>query len=102
LEQASVNLQGRIVYLDTSGRVDLKESALAPRTPGRFPGLRSMIGAYRNCCRRLCHALQEARRLGDATTAWLLTDLVQRLEKQLWLLDPESRSCRAASLFFNA
>jgi hypothetical protein len=42
---------------------------------------------YRGCCRRLCAALNEARRVSDDATSALLSDLALRLERQLWLMD---------------
>jgi hypothetical protein len=47
----------------------------------------SLLANYRASCRALCAALTEARHAADATTAAMLSGLVQRLEKQLWLLD---------------
>jgi hypothetical protein len=42
---------------------------------------------YRGCCRRLCAALNESRRVSDEGTSVLLRDLALRLERQLWLMD---------------
>jgi DNA-binding ferritin-like protein len=62
------------------------------------------MGGYRDCCRSLCKALNESLRASDWATGALLSDLVLRLEKQLWLMDtsPHNRgvgSCRSVSLF---
>lgn len=48
---------------------------------------RSLLATYRAACRALCTSLQEARHAADSTTAGLVSGLLQRLERQLWLLD---------------
>jgi hypothetical protein len=102
LERASANLQGRIVSLDGEARLLLSDRLRRGSRRERHLRLGSLIGAYRSCCRHLCQALGAAKRLGDAVTAWLLTDVVHRLERQLWLLDPRSGACRAAALFYRS
>jgi hypothetical protein len=59
---------------------------------------------YRGCCRRLCAALNEARRVSDRSSSALLCNLALRLERQLWLLDtrPDNHEIeygRVVSLF---
>jgi DNA-binding ferritin-like protein len=52
----------------------------------------ALLTAYRATARALCASIIEARKISDATTAALLSALVHRLEKQLWLLaSSESR-----------
>lgn len=48
---------------------------------------RSLVANYRAASRALCAALEEAKQTGDRTTAVMLTSILHRLEKQLWLLD---------------
>jgi hypothetical protein len=90
LDQAADNLEGRMVYLG---------AAEAPPRPGPTNprGARSLLGGYCSCCQRLGRALTGAKRAGDATTAWLLGDVISRLERQLWLLDPQSGAAAALS-----
>lgn len=56
--------------------------------------VRPLLATYRATCRALCEALQEARRLADATTSAMLASVLQRLEKQLWLLDSSAERTR--------
>lgn len=68
------------------GRSDSAEADLISKPD--FPAdSRSMVATYRATCRALCHALREARQVTDTTTTVLLSRVLQRLEKQLWLLD---------------
>lgn len=48
---------------------------------------RSLLSAYRSACRSLGASIQDARRSADGATTVMLSGLLQRLEKQLWLLD---------------
>jgi hypothetical protein len=64
----------------------------------------AFMAEYRTCCRRLCTALNESKRVSDDVSRALLSDLGLQLEKQLWLMDasPHSRgdeTCRSVSLF---
>jgi hypothetical protein len=64
----------------------------------------AFMAEYRGCCRRLCKALNEARRISDAASCAMLSELVLRLEKQLWLMDtperdPGTERYRSVSLF---
>jgi hypothetical protein len=73
------------------------KSALTPQ---------SLLATYRASCRALCAALTEARHVADATTAAMLSGLLQRLEKQLWLLDasherPRVGAASAINLFLS-
>jgi hypothetical protein len=66
----------------------------------------SLLATYRASCRALCAALTEARHTADATTAAMLSGLLQRLEKQLWLLDssherPRVGAASAINLFLS-
>jgi hypothetical protein len=69
--------------------------ATAPRgETGPGPGgprgdfdLTGFMTEYRGCCRKLCAALSEARRVSDDALGALLGDLALRLERQLWLVD---------------
>jgi DNA-binding ferritin-like protein len=59
---------------------------------------------YRRCCRRLCRALGEARKVSDASTVAVLGEIILKLEKQLWLIDkprhdPGTERYRSVSLF---
>jgi hypothetical protein len=63
------------------------ESNLNPVGPREDFDLRRFMTEYRGCCRRLCAALNEARRVSDDATGSLLRDLALRLERQLWLMD---------------
>lgn len=51
------------------------------------PRFRPLLVTYRSACRTICSSLQESRRTADGATAVMLSGLLQRLEKQLWLLD---------------
>jgi hypothetical protein len=80
------------------------QSLGAPSLPERTADPVAFMIEYRDCCRRLCAALNESLRSSDAATGALLSDLALRLEKQLWLMDtsPHDRgaeSCRSVSLF---
>jgi hypothetical protein len=68
---------------------DLSEPREAEGGLKRDPGVRprSLVANYRAASRALCAALEEAKQSGDRTTAVLLTTILHRLEKQLWLLD---------------
>lgn len=57
-------------------------------------GSRSLLSSYRTACRALCDSLQEAQRISDTATAVVLCGLLQRLEKQLWLLDSSQEHVR--------
>jgi hypothetical protein len=75
-----------------------------PSPMGRQFDPAEFMAEYRGCCRRLCAALREARRVSDAATGAFLSDLALRLEKQLWLMDPrpgdsEVNCCRSVLLF---
>jgi hypothetical protein len=48
---------------------------------------RSLLSAYRAACRALGASIRESRRSADGATTVMLSGLLQRLEKQLWLLD---------------
>ncbi|HEX2852376.1 MAG TPA: hypothetical protein VHO24_03990 [Opitutaceae bacterium] len=48
---------------------------------------RSLAVTYRATCRALCSALCAARQAADTNSTVLLSSVLQRLEKQLWLLD---------------
>jgi hypothetical protein len=48
---------------------------------------RELLTAFRAACRSLCASLQEARRACDSSTTVMLSTLLQRMEKQLWLLE---------------
>jgi hypothetical protein len=66
--------------------------------------LEGFMSEFRGCCRRLCTALNEARRVSDHATSALLCNLALRLERQLWLLDtrPDNHEIeygRVVSLF---
>lgn len=63
------------------------ESNLNSREPCEEFDLAGFMVEYRGCCRRLCAALNEARRVPDEATSALLSDLALRLERQLWLMD---------------
>jgi hypothetical protein len=82
LEQGCSNLYGRILFL-AGNRYAAKPTKIYWDGRENFPGAPGLIDAYRRCCRRLGPALEEATRLGDAITTWLLSDLVQRLETQM-------------------
>jgi hypothetical protein len=45
------------------------------------------LNAYRPCFSRLGKALREARRISDGETMTILSHLIVRLEKHLWLFD---------------
>jgi hypothetical protein len=47
----------------------------------------AFLAAYRACCRRVCGALREAIDNRDSLTGAMLSGLVLKLEKQLWLID---------------
>jgi hypothetical protein len=89
-EEGSTALAHRLRVLG----IESAESTLpAPRRANRTSrSVRSLVAVYRKCSRRLCAALQGARRSSDAATAALLRALILRLEKQLWLLDSLSGS----------
>jgi hypothetical protein len=55
---------------------------------------RPLLATYRGTCRALCAALQAAQQISDTTTAAMLSSVLQRLEKQLWLLDSSSDRTR--------
>jgi hypothetical protein len=64
----------------------------------------NFLPGNRACCRRLCRALRDALRVSDGSTGATLSELVLRLEKQLWLIDTPSHprgidACRSVSLF---
>jgi hypothetical protein len=64
----------------------------------------SFMAEYRACCRRLCKGLNESLRISDAPSGAMLSELVLRLEKQLWLMDspkhdPGSDRYRSVSIF---
>jgi hypothetical protein len=64
----------------------------------------SFMAQYRFSCRLLCRALNEALSAADARVGAMLSDLVLRLEKQLWLMDTHgtnhgSDRHRSVSLF---
>lgn len=64
----------------------------------------AFMAEYRACCRLLCSALRESRRISSSPTVAMLSDLVLRLEKQLWVMDspkhdPGSEPYRTVSLF---
>jgi hypothetical protein len=50
-------------------------------------GAGAALNAYRPCFVRLGKALREARRLSDEATMAVLSQLIIRLEKHLWLFD---------------
>ena len=67
---------------------------------------RALMRAYGKCSHQLCRVQQEARRISDGTTAAMLSDLILRMEKQLWLLDAQSQqrapaTRRVVSFFFS-
>jgi hypothetical protein len=76
-----------------------------PRLPENVADPMAFMGGYRDCCRKLCKALDKSLQVSDGATGALLSDLGLRMEKQLWLLDtpPNSRgadySSRSVSLF---
>jgi hypothetical protein len=89
---------------ELGGRIRREEPDRASRPPVLVTDPVAFMTAYRECCRKLCKALDESKRIPDATTGALLSDLALRLEKQLWLMDgsPHDRdaeSCRSVSLF---
>jgi hypothetical protein len=47
----------------------------------------AFMAEYRACCRLLCRALSEGRRIANTPAVAMLSDFVLRLEKQLWLMD---------------
>lgn len=53
--------------------------------PARAAGV--TLNAYRPCFFRLGRALREARRVSDEPTMAILSHLIIRLEKHLWLFD---------------
>ncbi len=64
----------------------------ATRDPFAFPfedseGEGAALTAYRPCFNRLGKALREARRISDEHTMAILSHLIVRLEKHLWLFD---------------
>jgi hypothetical protein len=59
----------------------------AETNDGSEPASRSLLVTYRAACRAICRSLQEAQRVSDSLTVASLSGLLQRLEKQLWLLD---------------
>jgi len=58
---------------------------------------RTLMRTYGKCSHQLCRVVQEARRISDSTTAAMLSDLILRMEKQLWLLDAPSQQREPAS-----
>ena len=89
-EEGSTALADRLRVLG----IESAESIFTGPTPGARTSrsVRGLVAIYRKCSRRLCAALQGARRSSDAATAALLRALILRLEKQLWLLDSLSGS----------
>ena len=73
-------------------RTDL--SSLEPGIPTAEARSRALLSAYRATCRSLCASLQEAKRTCDGATAVMLSGLLHRLEKQLWLLDSSPERVR--------
>jgi hypothetical protein len=68
------------------------ESSPGPVEPREGFDLAGVMIEYRGCCRRLCAALNEARRVSDEATSALLSDLALRLERQLWLMDKRPKN----------
>jgi hypothetical protein len=63
------------------------ESNAGPGGPRGDFDLAGFMTEYRGCCRKLCAALNEARRVSDDAMGALLGELALRLERQLWLID---------------
>jgi DNA-binding ferritin-like protein len=78
---------GHLVELWREGAARLDTDVAASGVSAAEARSRSLLAAYRAACRPLCASLQEARRSADGATAVMLSSLLQRLEKQLWLLD---------------
>ena len=73
--------------LGIAGEAVRPEPAAAQNPSGNTRDPLVFLADYRACCRRLCKALSEALRISDAATGAVLSALVLRLEKQLWLMD---------------
>ncbi len=56
-----------------------------PMAPAKVNGV--ALTAFRPCFRHLAKALREARRISDEQTMAILSCLIVRLEKHLWLFD---------------
>jgi hypothetical protein len=100
LGRARQRIAARIAQLGGAGS---RDPLGAPARPGDVADPVAFMIEYRDCCRRLCRALNEALRAEDPATGAMLSELVMRLEKHLWLMDTSTHdrgaaSCRSVSL----
>jgi hypothetical protein len=102
LDEGRANLQRRLEgLLGPGGQVEFSADS---NPTGAMDNPAAFMAEYRGCCRRLCKALNEARRISDVSSCAMLSELVLRLEKQLWLMDtpehdPGTERYRSVSLF---
>lgn len=85
LTELSADSDAKALASDTDSSSDTPAQRAAPTDP------QSLIAAYRDTARALGASIVQAQRLSDARSAAVLSALLHRLEKQLWLLDSESR-----------
>jgi hypothetical protein len=102
LDEGRSRVHRRLV--DFVGECDQAGPSADSHSPVNIENPLMFLGDYRACCRRLCKAMKEALRISDATTGAVLSDLMLRLEKQLWLMDTPRLSSgtepyRSISLF---
>ncbi len=106
LERGREAIAARMVILG-GPRPGLRPASLsADRRDRRKIRPRALMRTYGKCSHQLCRVVQEARRISDATTAAMLSELILQMEKQLWLLDAPSQqhapaTRRVVSFFFS-
>jgi hypothetical protein len=92
LGNSRARIQGHILNIEGP-------AASGNESPGSSPPLGKMdpisfIAKYRASCRMLCEALNEARRASQAPAGAMLSDIILRLEKQLWIMDSPKQTRR--------
>jgi hypothetical protein len=100
LDQGRGSILRRIADSGDAVTAEKQEAGLSQ--PADDPA--NFLPGYRAGCRRLCRALRDALRVSDGSAGATLSELVLRLEKQLWLIDTPSHyrgidACRSVSLF---
>jgi hypothetical protein len=89
IDQGRARIQLHVETRDLATGRDDEAPDRGPTTPMADPI--AFMAEYRASCRLLCRALSEALRTANAPTGAMLSDLVLRLEKQLWLVGPKKK-----------